>query len=296
MSDRARTVHRAVAIGAAIIVATNTVALLGVAYNRSGEPDGLLELSERELRLPYDWPDDRDDSGLSLRLEWRVADPDTLDRIDGASRGRLAVIWYPTRNPIWLDSAKLTAIGFDLTRPLDAEGAPDYYRRALPKRAYVVLELDGPAADTARERTRAWVARQEAIAHASAGADDLARRLEQIRSQLQTELLEGSRLFAVDAGRDRAALRAIYPDRRRYAVLPGLVALRLTGPDTALRLEGYIQRLLIEQINVPRAFRPVFDSLPRRRPGDSGPGQPYTVTVAFGRRLEPWIAAAKGGR
>ena len=39
--------------GLAIIIVTNIVALAGVAYNRSGEPDAVVELTERELGLPY---------------------------------------------------------------------------------------------------------------------------------------------------------------------------------------------------------------------------------------------------
>ena len=39
--------------GLGLIALTNAVALLGVAWNRSGEPDATLQLSQRELQPPY---------------------------------------------------------------------------------------------------------------------------------------------------------------------------------------------------------------------------------------------------
>lgn len=58
--------------GLMIIVLTNVIALGGVAYNRAGEPDGTLVLTERELRLPYSSGLARENSGLSLTIEWRT--------------------------------------------------------------------------------------------------------------------------------------------------------------------------------------------------------------------------------
>ncbi|MFL6653087.1 MAG: DUF4824 family protein, partial [Sulfurifustaceae bacterium] len=46
---------RTLLAGIALIAATNAVALVGVAYNRSGEPSSVLKLTERELALPYSW-------------------------------------------------------------------------------------------------------------------------------------------------------------------------------------------------------------------------------------------------
>ena len=48
----------------ALIVLTNVVVLAGVAYNRSGEPDATVTLTERELNLAGSWRlEDREDSG-----------------------------------------------------------------------------------------------------------------------------------------------------------------------------------------------------------------------------------------
>ncbi len=39
--------------GLGIIIATNVIALAGVAYNRPGQPEATIELTERELAMPY---------------------------------------------------------------------------------------------------------------------------------------------------------------------------------------------------------------------------------------------------
>jgi hypothetical protein len=44
---------------------------------------------------------------------------------------------------------------------------------------------------------------------------------------------------------------------------------------------------------VPLAFRKAIESAPRSVPPAAAPGaRPFEVTVAFGKRFEPWIVAA----
>jgi hypothetical protein len=56
--------------GLALILLTNAVALLGVYQNRSGEPESMLTLTQRELQQPYGWGMARENSGISLRINW----------------------------------------------------------------------------------------------------------------------------------------------------------------------------------------------------------------------------------
>ena len=53
--------------GIALIALTNAVALIGVWYNRSGEPESALRLTQRELAPPYWRGVDRESGGLELR-------------------------------------------------------------------------------------------------------------------------------------------------------------------------------------------------------------------------------------
>ena len=59
--------------GLALITGVNAIALGGVAYNRSGEAESTLRLSERELRAPYKWSGSKENSGLALHLDWRTS-------------------------------------------------------------------------------------------------------------------------------------------------------------------------------------------------------------------------------
>jgi hypothetical protein len=108
---------------------------------------------------------------------------------------------------------------------------------------------------------------------------------------MQREEREDSRLFVVDAGLDAAALRAAYPDPARYAIVRGQLRPALVGSGHAAELSGYISELSIGEINVPHAFREVFEPALRDLARGQRNGMAYEVTVAFGKRLEPWITA-----
>ena len=101
----------------AVILISNTVALVGVAWNRSGAPVQVIALGEYELALNYQR---QEDSGVALRLEWNQ---------------------YPMIEDAWLDRPKMEAIGFDCAAALRD---PVHYRQ-LPRPAFIVLEYDGPA-------------------------------------------------------------------------------------------------------------------------------------------------------
>lgn len=98
--------------GIALILLTNAVALLGVAWNRSGDPDKVLTLTQRELQLPY-WTMNHENSGISLHIHWRV--------YSGEKTAGYA--YYGGGTADWLDQAKMASLGFD---PAPASAAHDY--------------------------------------------------------------------------------------------------------------------------------------------------------------------------
>jgi hypothetical protein len=83
-------------------VLTNAVALIGVAHNRSGDPDSVLVLTRRELQMPYRWWRVRENSGIDLRLLWRMDKEEIGDEIDAGN-------WYAGTGgtAAWLGTAKL---------------------------------------------------------------------------------------------------------------------------------------------------------------------------------------------
>ncbi|MEE9499077.1 MAG: DUF4824 family protein, partial [Nitrospinaceae bacterium] len=116
-----------------LIVLTNVVVLAGVAYNRSGEPDATVQLTERELHWQKRWDlTDKEDTGLYLNLKWSMP---------GFKSNR----WDYTHKKNWMDQQKLAELGFNTDFPLEDKKASRYYSRQLPRQAYVVLEFNGDA-------------------------------------------------------------------------------------------------------------------------------------------------------
>jgi hypothetical protein len=271
------------AAGVALIALTNAIALGGVAYNRSGEPESVLKLTQREVLAPHGYGLDWEGGGLQLFLSWRALSADTDN----------TYYWNFQGAPEWLDEAKLASLGFDVSLPPVERRARWRYDRQLPREALVVLELDGPAYQTALERARERAAK-EAATGAQTGKTGPGTPAAQAATFLKNEETSNSRLFAVDVGRDAQALRAKYPDRTRYAIVQGKVRTSYqTGRSKEARWTGYIAGIQNEQVNVPLEFRKAVESAPRSIPPAGVQGAaPFEVTVAFGKRFEPWIIAA----
>ncbi len=273
--------RNAVIAGVALIALTNAVALGGVAWNRSGEPDSVLKLTQREVTHPFRYRLERESGGLTLELSWRTLtdDPNLVPYYLG-NYG----------SPEWLDEAKLAELGFDVSRP-ELRDRRGYRReRLLPREALIVLELDGPAWPKAVERARKY-AEKEAAAAATAGPLKPGQfdKAKAAAEALKREETSNSRLFAVDAGLDAAALRAKYPDRNRYAIVTGKV--RAYGDGSGKKLQGFIAEIHNSRINVPLELVPAIGSVSGSRPrvlaAPEGPG--FEVSIAFGKRYEPWL-------
>ena len=117
-------------LGFAILLATNIVVLSGVASNRSGKPDTQIILTERELRLPSRISSEN--SGLRLKINWRVLEEDTgYDNYSG---------WQSLE---WFYAEKLEVLGFNVDIHDRAMRSDISYRHELPKEVFVVLEYDG---------------------------------------------------------------------------------------------------------------------------------------------------------
>lgn len=265
--------------GLALIALPNAIALGGVAWNRSGEPQSMLKLTQRELQ---GFAIDREGGGLQLSVSWRVLSADA----------NATFYWNFRGTPEWLDEAKLAALGFDVSPIPATRGATRRYDRQLPKEALIVLELDGPAYQKALESARERAAK-EAAKGAETGKTGPGTPAQQAEVFLKNEETANSRLFAVDAGRDAQALRAKYPDRTRYAIVLGKVRLSYQARrGTEERWMGYIEDLVNDQVNVPLEFRKALEPA-RGATARAGTPEvtPFEVTVAFGKRFEPWIIA-----
>lgn len=276
--------HTTVA-GVGLILAVNAFALIGVAYNRSAEPESVLRLSERELRRPpQDWGFERENSGLALRMQWRVTSRrETRDETHHAHYDR----WG---DPVWLGRAKLAELGIEVP-PVADERSKRRYEKLMSKEVLLVLELDGEQYRAALAEARARAERLQARFAASPRDTHLKDQAENATKQLEFERSASSRLFAIDAGLDRGALRAKYPDRARYAIVNGRIEPRIVSVAQGSEFGAHIEAVDIDRINVPLEMRAVFDGAATEY-GAEVPAVRFEAIVAHGRRLEPWLVAA----
>jgi len=242
---------------AAFVVLISNAAALGYAWmNRQGEPTAELVLTEREVRL---LPREAENTAIALRLTW----------------------FDPTRSPgaaSWFDASRLTALGFDCTAPVTSENAM-FYRGQAPRAAYAALEYEG-------ERWRQYVA--------------------SVPEGPERQAVEaGSHLVLADVGLDPRALRRAHPDRRRVVIVPATVGIEFRQRTNAPpMLVGRVNTAYPLEMSVPKHLRAAFEGLqdPPREPyepehawrGTPLPVAPrFTVTLKWGRWLEPWLVAAR---
>jgi hypothetical protein len=278
--------RRPLLAAAALVLVVNAWILAGVALNRAGEPEARLVLRERELVVTGGAAAD-ENSGVGVRLEvnrWRPGS------------GSLEA-W---QNYGSLTGARLASLGFDLTPPRDLDEALRLARRQPARRAFAVLQLGGSAWE-------AWLgALDEAV---EAGVKELAagtipqRELTRRREHAEAQRRQGTRLFLVDAGADPEALRAAWPDRTAFLILPAEVSLQVAQLGTArpcepdgCRLVGRIN-LLVDEVAIPRRLQASLPPGPRGARRESGRGDeagpPFELVLCTGRRREPWVESIR---
>jgi len=271
--------------GLALVLLVNLIVLSGVAWNRSGEPEAELRLSERELSLPPYWRDREENSGLALTLRWRVAPkpaPDAEDHLYEMNT-------YAGTH--WLGAERLRELGFDLD---EADSADSHRRYRLSAReVWLALEFDGPAHAATVRRAEQSLAAAQSTLDAHPGHEEHEASLRRMEEHLGRVRNEWSRLVVIDADLDREALRARHPDRQRIAIMHGRVrASRSYEQQQGVprwKWEGYVEAVSIDSIHVPLSLRSELDALSRRRPDDRQ--DRFEVSLAFGKRREPWIQA-----
>ena len=266
--------------GLAIIIGTNVIALAGVAYNRSGEPEAQVELTERELGLPNRYRMRKENTGLALRINCRV------EEAEYTSYGN-ANCWG---TPAWLDQNKLRELGFETGKPSEQVARGYSNRYETPRKVYLVLEFDGAAHQRAVTNAEKELGKQQELLASNPGKKEFENRVEQAQQSLEREQHNNSRLFAIDAGRDKAALRNTYPDSGQYILMQALItaAWNYYGEKD---WQGRISELLVPGINIPFEHRALFEALEEANSrGNRGEPTPrYKVRVAFGKRVEPWV-------
>jgi hypothetical protein len=268
--------------GLAIVIATNVIALTCVAYNRSGQAEAQIELTERELAMPYRYYGMfKENTGLGLRIQCRLEGNNYYG--------------YGNCNGIakWFNREKLIELGFKF-QPLQDESAGRYaWEKELPRKAYIVLEYDGAAYQRALASAEQELNAQQQLLDNNPDKEEFKKRVKAAKDKLEGEQLYFSRLFAIDAGSDKTKLRNTYPDSSRYLIMQALIKPSWYGNGKGKDGEwkGRITELLINTINVPLEHRVVFELLKADQNNQNqNQGTPrYKVSLAFGKRGEPWV-------
>lgn len=267
--------NKVLATGIALILLTNVIVIGGAMYNRSGEPEAVLTLSERELSL-RNW-NQKENSGLSLGLDWRGQYYDNLEL---------------------LGPGKLRELGYKLIDSDDRQENSQYARKQLPRAAWIVLEFDGASYQAAVQEAEGRYQEEKRLLPGNEDSETQEKRLKSAEENLEWLKESSSRLYAIDAGLDPAQLRQRYPDRSHYIVTAGIVNITYDyDSNNRERIKGYISDINVDSIHIPLEHRVVFDSLPERQYRKRDPyyySQPvfkprYQVKLAYGRRYEPWI-------
>ncbi|WP_277373573.1 DUF4824 family protein [Pseudomonas sp. AA-38] len=249
---------RALWLGLGVVLLSNALALGGVWYNRSGEPEARLLLSERELqRVQSGWLPGEGEEVLRLQLSWQRP----------GHGGQLP----------WLDEAKLRELGF-------AHGSDgDALMRQAQREVWLVLELDGPAYQRQIEQARQALQAAEMELRSRPESQVLQRERDERRRRLLHEQQQASRLVLVDAGPDAEVLRKRWPDRQRQVVLAGHMEPYRQAGEAGY---GAIIDLANDRLSLPYAYRELARGWPRSYERSGFKAQ---VEVAFGRRHEPWV-------
>jgi len=103
-----------------------------------------------------------------------------------------------------------------------------------------------------------------------------------------------TQLILADASRNQEALRAKYPDPQKHLIVRAVVRVLFewgqdlrTGSERPHRWIGYLEEILPGAIYVPQPFARELNRLKPR----SGEAPRYSVTLHYGRNLEPWVAS-----
>ena len=277
-------------IAAALLVLVNIIVLAGAAYNRSGEPIASLQVTERELSPPYRYYNNKENSGLALRLNWKVA-PDLSEK---SSYNRYSLSSYTSPN--WLTENKLKELGIDIEKAKANKNNSRYgYQRSDSVQVIVVLEYDGDSFQKILNNAEHDIKQYRTSVKKSPDNKELIRQLKQHEESLAALKLSASRLIAIDAGLELKALKEKYNDSSKYLMLRGEVRPRWSDDE----LKGRIRQLYISEVHVPLPYSKEINEITKRETTSNSYNRKkekprYQVELKEGKRLEFWAGDVSG--
>ncbi|MCY7295116.1 DUF4824 family protein [Alteromonas sp. a30] len=252
-------------LGLCILLGSNALVLSGVAYNRM-EEKSQLTLTERELFLPYNQGAIKENSGILLRLKWRLPTPENAP--------------YSPYSPkeIKTDEEELITLGFSIPGEHKSEWAQT-------RELYWALEFDGDIHK--KEVKKAEDAYRTATLEYQ---ENPSKRNKQYQKRSQTafekEKVNNSRLFFIQASKSYDALASKYAGLPNILIVKGLSKPYFNSSDKRYYLG--LKRLSVNEILLPMPYSEALDNIELIPKKEIRPPR-YTVVVKWGQRLEPWI-------
>ncbi len=253
-------------IGLTILIGTNLAALSGVAYNRMGEKTAQLTLTERELSLPYNNRVQKENSGMSLSIDWRTPSGNNET-------------YYPYNSrSIEITKEELLALGFAQT------DVKNNYR-AESKELYWAFEFDGTLhkAEIVKAKEKYQTA---LLAYEDQPNDTHGRKKNEYNKNLEREKTTNSRLFFIEASADYESIAAKFADQKNIIIIKGLAKPYYNSSDKTHSLR--LKHLSIRKILVPLEYAKALSHLKKPDRRDNKPPR-YAVDISWGNRLEPWV-------
>lgn len=273
----------------ALLVLTNIIVLAGVAYNRSGDTETSILLTERELSLPYRSYSNKENSGLALRINWNIIPGNTSE-----SNYRSYYLSNYS-NPVWLTEDKQKELGVDVDYIKRDRAYKDYkYEKINIEEIIVVLEYDGESFKTFLKEAEDDIKKFRKNVKKNINNKDLKKKLNNKEISLEELKTSKSRLIAIDAGRDLQILRAKYKGSNKYLMLRG----ELRPYWHKEKLVARINQIFISRVHVSLPYSNEINEITKREETNnrykSREEKPrYQVELKQGKRLEPWVGGVK---
>jgi len=255
-------------IGLTILIGTNLAALGGVVYNRMGDATAQLTLTERELSLPYYRGSQKENSSISLTINWRTPTGENET-------------YYPynSRN-IKLSKDELLTLGF-----AQSEVRDNYWIES--RELYWAFEFDGALHKA--EIIKAEDKYQTALTTYEEKPNDTnSRKKTEYSESLAREKTTNSRLFFLKVSADYESLANKFSGQKNILIVKGLTKPYYNNNGNDKTYSLMLKHLSVKNIMVPLEHTEVMSNLKRANRRDITPPR-YTVDVSWGSRLEPWI-------
>ena len=245
---------------AGLLIVVNCVVLGHSLYNRH-EVKARVILSERELNVPHNYGFEKENSGVSLSVQWHTR-PDTTpdDNYYYHRELQLPIEHYTT---------------FHFSNICDHQGTNTI------EQGFVLLEFNGSTHQQHIEQLRTQLKQlQQSSAHAE--------KIKNANDELQQFENEHSRLYVIDAAASRTTLEAALSKQKagsgnQFLILPAIVKDAYRQCDSKQKDPNtvYIENLLVDRIYVAREYHALFS--------DKNKAQHFQATIAFGKMDEPWL-------